>query len=269
MSRIIRMLVSYDGTDFAGWQRQPASHGMSVQQTLEDTLCQLLRERVTVHGAGRTDAGVHAWGQCCHFCSDVAVPVEKLPLILNRKLPPSVRIRAAETAAADFHARFSACGKHYRYTVERGALPSAFCGRYSWQVTEMLDVAAMRRAAAYLIGRHDFRHFTVSGVSAREFTRTIHRLEIHEPAQPQPELMQPWQQQQAPLLYDVEGDGFLYKMVRIIVGRLLAVGSGMLAPEAMAGFLDGSERRNIPPAPGRGLMLMAVHYGSTISADFS
>lgn len=109
----------------------------------------------------------------------------------------------------------------------------------------------------------------MSGVSAREFTRTIHRLEIHEPAQPQPELMQPWQQLQAPLLFDVEGDGFLYKMVRIIVGRLLAVGSGMLAPEAMAGFLDGSERRNIPPAPGRGLMLMAVHYGSTISADFS
>lgn len=265
--RVIRMTVSYDGTDFAGWQRQPASHGPSVQQTLEDALSGLLnRERVVVHGAGRTDAGVHAYGQCCHFRTSAALPVEKLPLILNRKLPAGVRVRAAAEAAPDFHARFSASGKHYRYTVERGAAASAFTGRFSWQVDTALDVAAMREAAALLVGRHDFRHFTVSGVSAHDFTRTITRLDIIEPAAG--EALLPWQALSAPLLFDVAGDGFLYKMVRIIVGRLLAVGNGALPPAALAGYLDGSERRNIPPAPGRGLMLMEVFY-PRFYTDFS
>lgn len=258
MNRCIALTVAYDGTDFSGWQLQPAAQGISVQRVLEDALRALTGAPVRVHGAGRTDAGVHALGQCCHFDCEAALPVDKLPLIINRRLPPGVRVLSARETEPGFHARLSAAGKHYRYVLERGAAPSPFTGRYSWQVAEELDVAAMRAAAACLVGEHDFRHFTVSGASARNFVRRLYSLRLSEP--PPAELPLPWQQLARPLLIDAVGSGFLYKMMRIIVGRLVAIGRGQLLPEAMQGYLDGSVHRNIPPAPPRGLMLMTVYY---------
>jgi len=256
--RTLLLTVEYDGSGYVGWQRQPAHHGMSVQQRLEEALQQVFGEEIRLHGAGRTDAGVHAFGQCCHFKAAAPVPVEKLPAILNAKLPPGLCVRSAQQVADDFHARFDAQGKHYRYVIERSAARSAFTGRYSWQLDAALDVDAMRCAAAYLLGEHDFRHFTVSGVSASHFVRRIDTLTISEP-QPEDNCL-PWQKLTAPLVIDIEGNGFLYKMVRIITARLVAVGKGQIAPQAMVGYLDGSFTEVIPPAPPGGLMLMEVYY---------
>ena len=257
MTKVL-LILSYDGTDYAGWQRQPANCGFTVQQMLEDAIGSLLGEKVVVHGSGRTDAGVHALAQCCHFILNKPLPVEKLPQILNHHLPPTIRISRAQVVSDDFHARFSVRSKHYRYTLERNAQPSAFSGRFSWQIGEELDIAKMREAAGLLTGCHDFRNFTVSGVSARSFVREITRLEITEPlSQP---CTVPWLELSRPVLIDVEGSGFLYKMVRIITARLVAVGRGQIAPHDILGYLDGSFQLNLPPAPARGLMMVKVQY---------
>lgn len=257
MSNLL-LTVEYDGTAYVGWQRQPSYQGVSVQQRLEEALGHVLGHPVSVTGAGRTDAGVHALGQRCNFYCDKPLPVEKLPLILNHRLPPDICVREAQAVADDFHARFCAKGKHYRYLLERRARPSAFGGRFSWQLEDSPDAELMRQGGALLLGEHDFRHFTVSACETRTFTRRIQRLEISEP--PAASALLPQQTLQQPLLIDVEGNGFLYKMVRIMVGRLVALGRGQLTLAQFRGFLDGSCALNIPPAPARGLTLMEVKY---------
>ena len=254
----VLLTVEYDGTAYVGWQRQPSFQGMSVQQELEDALKDVLGHSVAVIGAGRTDAGVHARGQCCNFFCDKPVPLEKLAMILNHRLPPDICVTSAEPVADDFHARFNAKGKHYRYLLERQAHPSAFGGRFSWQLEDSPDVELMRQGAQLLLGEHDFRHFTVSGCETKTFIRRIDRLELAEP-QAEPPLL-PLAPLQSPLVIDVEGNGFLYKMVRIIVGRLVALGRGQLSLAQFRGYLDGTCEVNIPPAPARGLTLMEVKY---------
>ena len=262
MSRNLLLTLEYDGTNYLGWQRQPAYQGMSVQQRVEQALAEVLGQRVVVHGAGRTDAGVHALGQCCSFLCPTAVPLEKLPDILNHRLPGDIRVSRAREMGADFHARFSAQGKHYRYLIEQQAPASAFRGRFSWQLEEELDLEAMEQAAAYLVGEHDFRYFTVRGCESKTFIRCIHRLSLTRP--PAGEGGFPWQGLRQPLALDAEGNGFLYKMVRIIMGRLVAVGRRRLPPQVMEDFLRGSGPPNIPPAPPQGLMLMEVKYPENI-----
>jgi len=256
MEQNILLILEYDGTLYHGWQRQ--TNGVSVQQTLEHALSGIYQERIAVTGAGRTDAGVHAFGQAAGFRAHRPVPLDKLPEIVNAKLPGDIHVRSARLMPDSFHARYAARGKRYRYVMEQGGGTSAFSGRYSWNVGGTLDVSAMEAAARSLPGRHDFRYFTVSGVSAWDFVRTIQRLDIAELPEG-PDLF-PWQRLTRPLMVEAVADGFLYKMVRIIVGRLAAVGRGALLPERMAGFLDGSFRENIPPAPPQGLMLMEVYY---------
>ena len=258
MERNILLTVQYDGSNYVGWQRQPALHGPSVQQQVELALSQVFREQIVVAGAGRTDSGVHAWAQRCSFRAHTPVPLEKLPDILNRRLPGDIRISRAEQVPDSFHARFSPHRKRYRYVLSRGGAANAFNHRYAWFLEGSLDVPAMQEGAGYLLGSHDFLHYTVSGVSASDFVRTISALDVYEP-EPQTPFF-PWQELPAPLLIEVEADGFLYKMVRIIVGRLVAVGQGRIAPRAMAGYLDGSFDLNIPPAPPQGLQLLWVRY---------
>ena len=258
MNRNILLTVEYDGTAYVGWQRQPSFQGVSVQQRVEEALAHVLGHPVSVTGAGRTDAGVHALGQRCNFRCDTAVPVDRLAEIISHRLPPDIRVREAAEVPHSFHARFDAKGKHYRYILEREARPSAFGGRWSWQLEDGLDLDLMRQGAELLLGEHDFRHFTVSGNESKTFTRTVYRLDITEPDEyaaiaPLPRLSRP-------VLIDVEGNGFLYKMVRIITGRLVALGQGRISLDEFAGFLDGSFDRNIPPAPARGLTLMEVKY---------
>lgn len=258
MNRNILLTLSYDGTDYIGWQRQPTYQGISVQQTLEQALGQVLGHAVSVTGAGRTDAGVHALGQRCNFFCDRPVPIAKLAAITNHRLPPDIRISQAEETAADFHARYDAKSKRYRYILERGARPSAFGGRFSWQIEDELEIDLMRRGAELLVGEHDFRHFTVSGNEAKTSVRRIYGLELSEPESAA--VLPPLSPLTRPLVIDVEGNGFLYKMVRIITGRLLALGRGCISLSEFAGYLDGSFDRNIPPAPARGLTLMEVKY---------
>ena len=256
--RNILLTLEYDGTDYVGWQRQPSYQGVSVQQRLEEALGDILGHTVSVTGAGRTDAGVHALGQRCNFYCDRPVPVEKLALILNHRLPPDIRVTCARPVDDAFHARYHARGKHYRYLLERQAPPSAFAGRWSWQLEDEPDLSLMRQAAALLVGEHDFRHFTVSGCETKTFVRRVQRLELSEPAGEK--ALPPLPGLTRPIVLDITGSGFLYKMVRIITGRLVAVGRGQLTPEEFAGYLSGSCTMNIPPAPARGLTLMEVFY---------
>jgi len=261
MEQNICLTLSYDGTNYVGWQRQPADHGVSVQQRVEEALSEVYREPVVIAGAGRTDSGVHALGQCCTFTAKKPVPVDKLAEILNGRLPEDIRILAAWEVEAGFHARFSATGKRYRYTLEQGRRNNPFNSRYTWQLEAPLDIPLMREAAATLLGYHDFRNYTLSGVSVTTFDRTIRALDILIPEERDARF--PWETLLDPVVIEAEADGFLYKMVRIIVGRLVAVGQHRITLDEFRGFLDGSFDRNIPPAPARGLMMLEVHYGES------
>ncbi len=254
----IRITVAYDGTNYVGWQRQPENKGISIQQRLEEAASEMLGHAVTINGSGRTDAGVHAFGQVANFICDKPVPVDKMCSILNNILPEDIRVMKASIESPDFHARFTPHMKCYRYIIEQEKRVSPFAPHYSWQVGEMLDICAMHNAALALVGEHDFRNFTLSGVSATNFVRRISNVEIYEPFQM--EAVFPWQQLNSPLVIDVVGNGFLYKMVRLIVARLVAIGQGKLPSRAMLGYLNGEVTENIPPAPAQGLFLASVGY---------
>ncbi|MBO7667975.1 MAG: tRNA pseudouridine synthase A, partial [Firmicutes bacterium] len=174
----VLLTVEYDGTAYVGWQRQPAYQGVSVQQRVEEALSHVLGHPVSVTGAGRTDAGVHALGQRCNFRCDKPVPIAKLAEIVSNRLPPDIRVTEAAVVPDGFHARYVAKSKRYRYILERQARPSAFGGRWSWQIADQPDLELMRRGAELLVGEHDFRHFTVSGNESKTSVRRIYRLDI-------------------------------------------------------------------------------------------
>jgi tRNA pseudouridine38-40 synthase len=252
----IKLTLQYDGSAYVGWQRQAARHGLSVQQALEDALARLLGQPVTLHGAGRTDSGVHAWAQVAHFSCPAAIPPPQLALALNHILPADIRVRAAEAAEESFHARFSATGKRYRYLLAVDE-PSAFNYRWYWPLRQWPDEEAMRQAAKLLIGKHDFRHFTLRKCKATNFVREVRVIRIYRPDQ----RAFPCPLEQA-LAIEAGGSGVLYQMVGLGVARLLAVGQGRVPPEAMVDFLSGRPPLNLPPAPAQGLMLMEVYYGN-------
>jgi tRNA pseudouridine38-40 synthase len=250
----IKLTLQYDGSAYIGWQRQSACHDLSVQQAVEDALARVIGQSVTLHGAGRTDSGVHAWAQTAHFSCPVAIPEIKLALALNNILPTDIRVTAAEEADDPFHARFSATGKRYRYLLATDE-PNAFNYRWYWQLKKLPREEYMRQAADHLIGKQDFRHFTLSNGTATNFVREVRSVRIYRPEQRE----LPCCLEHA-LAIEAEGSGFLYKMVRLMVARLLAIGQGSVAPETMADFLAGRPPLNLPPAPPQGLMLMEVYY---------
>ncbi|MEW6725158.1 MAG: tRNA pseudouridine(38-40) synthase TruA [Bacillota bacterium] len=240
-----RLTVQYDGTAYRGFQLQP--EGPTIQGELEQALLRLTGEEVRVHGAGRTDAGVHARGQVVSLTSQLTIPVERLPLALNSVLPRDIVVVGAAMAEPEFHARFSARGKTYSYTIWNQLFPSPFWRNYAWHLKEPLDIQAMRAAADQLVGEHDFSAFQASGSSARNPVRTVSRLDCR---------------QEGPLvLVTVTANGFLYHMVRNFVGLLVAVGTDHLSPEDTSLILAGRDRTQAPPtAPPQGLCLEEVHY---------
>lgn len=244
----IVLTVAYDGTDYCGFQRQRPGGKPSIQQVLEESLESLLGHPVRIAAAGRTDAGVHAEGQVINFRSPTAIPVDRLPYALNRLLPPDIVVQAAAEAEAGFHARFSARSKVYRYTIWRAPFPSPFLRRYAWHRPGDLDVEGMIRAAVHLVGRRDFSALAGAGRPVRDAVRTVLRCEVaSEPPR---------------LLVRVEADGFLYKMVRNIVGTLVEVGRGRWEAERIPRILASRDRRQAgPTAPALGLCLEEVHYG--------
>jgi len=257
VTRTLKLTISYDGTRFVGWQRQTA--GQSIQGLLEEALARFEGAPVTVHGAGRTDAGVHALAQVGSVALTCGHAVDALLRGLNASLPPDIRVTAVEDAAPDFHARFSARAKTYRYLIRNAPLVSPFERTYVWHVPDPLHVEAMRTAAAALVGTHDFAAFGSAGRETKSTTRTISRSEIgvfNEMRQ-----LPTTNHQPDVLAYEVTGTGFLRHMVRAIVGTLVEIGRGRRAPASMATLVAGGERAEAgATAPPHGLFLVRVDY---------
>ena len=249
----VRLDLAYDGTDFAGWQAQPDRD--TVQGRIEAAVGRLYHQapgqRTPVVGAGRTDAGVHAEEQVAHFDPPTAIPPAGIRAGLNALLPDSIRVLAAAEAARDFHARFSAAGKTYRYHLRPEAVVSPLKSRYAWPVGDGLSRKAMEKGAEALAGRHDFRAFFTAppGEQPETPVRTVFTARFVE-AENQ-------------LVFEVTAEGFLRYMVRRIVGTLVAIGRGQLPPARVAEMLrdpDASGPRF--RAPAAGLRLYRVHYGA-------
>jgi tRNA pseudouridine38-40 synthase len=244
--RNIKLTLSYDGTDFQGWQTQPGYR--TVQQTLESALVKLSGEaKVRVNASGRTDAGVHAVGQVANFHSAMTVPIAKLLGAINAHLPDDVVVHSAEEVPESFDANRDAVGKRYRYVIHDGPTVSPFLRRYCCHSKQALDAAAMARAALPLVGRHDFHSFETEWPNRASSVRTITHLAVNRAG----ELI--W--------IDVEADGFLYNMVRAIAGTLMNVGRGFWPESQVAAILNAEDRTLAgPTAPAAGLFLMRVTY---------
>jgi tRNA pseudouridine38-40 synthase len=249
--RILKLTIEYDGTNYVGWQRQ--AEGVSIQALIEDALVPFAGGPVTVHGAGRTDAGVHALAQVASVAMSVTHDVATLQRALNAVLPTDVRIRSIEDAPSGFHARFDAVSKTYEYRIVNGPYASAFQQRYVWHVPGALDVDAMRAGAAILVGQHDFAAFQATGATVSATVRTIFELNLlhRDGAATEP----------AVLVLRISGDGFLRHMVRTIAGTLVDVGLGRWPAPHVAAILAGRDRtRAGRAAPAAGLFLVQVSY---------
>jgi tRNA pseudouridine38-40 synthase len=244
--RNIKLTLEYDGTGFRGFQRQPRLR--TVQGVLEERFSQVLREPVKVIGAGRTDAGVHAAGQVANFGTTRPVPIERLAGVLNAALPSDVKVQRCEVVGESFHARRSARSRRYAYAVIERDCPSPLLGRFALISPMKLSDERMAEAAAGLVGRHDFRVFQAAGSETRTTERTLMRLECSRRGER--------------ITITAEADSFLYQMVRLMVGGLLAVGRGELPPGALRAALESGERPSGAkgPAPACGLCLMQVSY---------
>jgi tRNA pseudouridine38-40 synthase len=259
--RIFKITVSYDGTRYVGWQRQ--AEGVSIQGLIEESLARFEGRPVTVHGAGRTDAGVHALGQVASAQLSGGHDTAELFRGLNALLPADVRVVQVDQVGDDFHARFSARSKTYRYAIRNEPIVSPFEYPFVWHVPDRLDAGAMRAAAATLMGTHDFACFRSAGTEIRNTTRTITRSEILDNSQlPIPIVPPPTTNHQPGFVaYEVTANGFLHHMVRAIAGTLVDVGRGRRSPESMPRLLDGRNRADAgPTAPPQGLFLVAVTY---------
>lgn len=247
-SRRFKLTVAYDGTAYAGWQVQPRHP--SVQQTIETALEGIVGHPVKIHGSGRTDQGVHARGQVAHVDLTCRMGAESVCRALNGRLPPDIRVLKAVTARPDFHARRSAAGKEYRYFVWNDATVLPDKRLYAAHVYRPLDVGAMRRAAAFFVGRHDFASFTANPQREVESTvRTVYAFTVSKRGRE--------------IVFRVSGEGFLYKQVRSMVGFLLRVGEGAEPPEAVRELLASCAPRKarVPSAAAQGLFLWRVWYG--------
>ena len=252
--RTLKLTVAYDGTRFVGWQRQ--SNGVSIQGLLEQALEQLEGAPVVVHGAGRTDAGVHAAGQVASVRVTCKHDAPTVGLALNARLPPDIRVTAVDEAPTGFHARFIAHEKTYRYQIDAGAVASPLLRRLAWHVDAPLDITAMDAAAAALSGTHDFAAFRSSGSAVATSIRTLTVSHVRSSRAALPD------SDAHPLVvYDVRGNGFLRHMVRAIVGTLVEVGKGQRSAASMDALLSGRSRGLAgPTAPAHGLFLVRVDY---------
>ncbi|MCY4075963.1 MAG: tRNA pseudouridine(38-40) synthase TruA [Acidobacteria bacterium] len=254
--RNLKLTLAYDGTEYVGWQRQAG--GRSIQGALESALAEIEGAPVTVVGAGRTDAGVHALGQVASVRLAHGIEPRVLARALNAKLPADIRVLGAAAVGAGFHARYSARSKTYRYCVSNGGVAHPFAARYAWHVAAPLQLDAMRAAGDQLLGRHDFAAFQSTGSQVRSTVRTLSSLTIERRPACGPEGTTGGTGA-ALLTVEVEGDGFLRHMVRAIVGTLVEVGRGRRAADDITPVLESKRRdRAGPTAPAHGLFLVRV-----------
>ncbi|MDD5085588.1 MAG: tRNA pseudouridine(38-40) synthase TruA [Candidatus Omnitrophica bacterium] len=243
--RNIKLVLEYDGTNYCGFQRQKNAN--SIQGSLERILSRLCNEKIRVIGSGRTDSGVHAEGQVANFYTTSRIPCKQFLRALNGLLPEDISVHEATEAKPSFHARFGAKRKLYRYRVLVSPVPSALMRNFVYHVTIPLNLSLMRKGARLLQGRHDFRSFQAKADGVKTSVRTIWRFSITKKGN----------------LIDflIEADGFLYNMVRNIVGTLLLVGAGKLSLGALGEILTARDRRKAgPTAPPEGLTLLKVFY---------
>ena len=246
--RNFKVILQYEGTRYNGWQRQGNTPD-TIQERLERVLTKLAGRPVEVHGSGRTDAGTHAAGQTANFHLDTALPPKEVMAYLNAYLPQDIGVIEIEEVPLRFHSRLNAKRKTYQYRIHRGSVPMVFDRRYMAEYPGPLEVQAMRQAAAYLLGRHDFKAFCANRHMKKSTVRTLYDIEIIElPGE---------------LRFVVCGSGFLQHMVRILVGTLCEVGAGKRSPDGMTALLDGRGRSEAGETmPAQGLMLMKVEYGT-------
>ena len=238
--------LSYEGTRYSGWQRQGNSD-RTIAGKLESILTRLNEGGVTVHGAGRTDAGVHALDQTASF--DLVKPIDPADVMkaLNTYLPEDIAVTSCKTADSRFHARLNAVGKIYRYAVRTGEVKDVFRRRYQWHLGKRLDITAMRQAADMLTGTHDFTSFATSTSSKHSAVRTVRRIEIME--------------KDGVVTLEYEGSGFLYNMVRIMTGTLCEIGMGQRTAGEIPGIISARNRERAGmTAPAQGLTLVRVLY---------
>ena len=241
-----RLTLQYDGSRYDGWQKQGNTDN-TIQGKLEAVLSRMTGQTVEVHGAGRTDAGVHAEGQVASVKLEGERTAAEVMAGLNRWLPDDIAVVAAEEADDRFHARLNATGKVYRYCLRLGSPPDVFRRKYQYRVGEDIDIPAMERAASQLIGTHDFRAFCANKRYKKSTVRTLHSIRITRDG--------------ADLTLTFHGDGFLYHMVRILTGTLLEVGQGLRSPDGMEDILASLDRtRAGKTAPAQGLILEKVEY---------
>ena len=243
--RRIRLIVSYDGTNYVGWQVQP--NGVSVQALLEKALFELTGETIRIEGSGRTDSGVHARAQVAQFDTESRMPADKFAIAMNMHLPPDIRVLYSEECDPSFHARFSAKRKVYTYTVQLGTHADVFQRNTSLHLHYDPNLFAIRKAAEAVIGTHDFNAFKCADSNMENTVRTVTRSD--------------WTQHGNLLIYTVEGNGFLYNMVRILVGTMLEIGSGKRPVTDMENAIRSGNRSDAgATAPAHGLCLARVVY---------
>lgn len=241
-----RIILQYEGTKYQGWQRQDSTNN-TIQGKLEALLTKMCGQPVEIQGSGRTDAGVHAYGQVANFHGNTEYSTEEIMEYMNRYLPEDIGVIQVEQVHERFHSRLNAKGKIYRYRVMTGNIPHIFDRKFVYEHPERLDVAAMKEAAALLIGTHDFKSFTSTKRGKKSTVRTIEAIEIVKNGDE--------------ICFTYKGDGFLYHMVRILTGTLIEVGEGKRSCTDITRILEAKEREEAGfLAPAKGLALMEVFY---------
>lgn len=241
----IKLTVAYDGTNYCGWQIQP--NGITVEEVLNRELSALTKTKVTVIGASRTDSGVHARGNVAVFDTDSPIPPDRIAYALNRRMPEDIVVIRSEEVPADWHPRYQNSVKTYEYHILNSKMPDPTKRHTTYFVSYHLDIQKMREATAYIVGEHDFASFCNIHTDVEDTVRTIYELAIEKNGEE-------W-------TIRIRGNGFLYNMVRIIVGTLLRVGRGFYTPEQVKEILEAKDRKSAGvTAPPQGLMLMQIEY---------
>ena len=243
--RNLKFTMSYDGTDYHGFQIQ--KNEVTIEGTLKNAVYELTGEMVDIIGCGRTDVGVHAVKYTFNFKTESSIPCDKFPIALNTVTPEDITILSCEEAEESFHSRFSAKNKTYRYIILNSKFKNPFMNRFAYYYKHKLNIGNMIIAKKYIEGTHDFKCFMAQGSVIRDTVHTVYSIDI--------------KQEEEKIIIDVCGNGFLYNMVRIIVGTLIAVGNGKIQPEEVKNIIDGKNRENAGmTVPANGLYLKEVVY---------
>lgn len=241
----IKLTIAYDGTNYCGWQIQP--NGITIEEVINKALKKLTGEDILVIGASRTDSGVHAMGNVAVFDTETTIPPEKIAIALNQRLPDDIVVTKSEEVPLDFHPRYCDCSKTYEYHIINTRVPVPTKRLTNYFVSYVLDIDKMKQAASYLVGEHDFVSFCNVRTDVENTVRTITALDILTNGNE--------------ITIRITGNGFLYNMVRIIVGTLIRVGRGFYEPEKVKEILEAKDRKAAGvTAPPHGLMLMEIHY---------